>query len=103
MNAPPDCNCLQWPPGSWNYGLLPQTWEDPAHKNEDAGGVFVSLWLLWPPDDVWTSFHAFPFALAVAQAVLASQYALHTTASVVKHLCSRRQPGAVCEDFAIES
>jgi hypothetical protein len=25
-----------------NYGLLPQTWEDPAHKNEDAGGVFVS-------------------------------------------------------------
>lgn len=25
---------------NWNYGLLPQTWEDPAHKNEDAGGVF---------------------------------------------------------------
>lgn len=25
---------------NWNYGMLPQTWEDPAHKNEDAGGVF---------------------------------------------------------------
>ena len=20
---------------NWNYGLLPQTWEDPAHANED--------------------------------------------------------------------
>ena len=27
----------------WNYGLLPQTWEDPAHKAEDIGGVAVSL------------------------------------------------------------
>lgn len=26
---------------NWNYGMLPQTWEDPGHKNEDAGGVFV--------------------------------------------------------------
>lgn len=25
---------------NWNYGFLPQTWEDPAHKNEEAGGVF---------------------------------------------------------------
>jgi inorganic pyrophosphatase len=24
---------------NWNYGLLPQTWEDPAHKNEQLGGV----------------------------------------------------------------
>eukprot|EP00127_Corallochytrium_limacisporum_P002303 Clim_evm91s109 gene=Clim_evmTU91s109 len=21
----------------WNYGAIPQTWEDPAHKNEDTG------------------------------------------------------------------
>ena len=27
---------------NWNYGLLPQTWEDPAHANEECGGVFVS-------------------------------------------------------------
>ena len=26
----------------WNYGMLPQTWEDPASKNAEAGGVFVS-------------------------------------------------------------
>lgn len=26
---------------NWNYGLLPQTWEDPDHKNEDLGGVAV--------------------------------------------------------------
>jgi len=25
---------------NWNYGMLPQTWEDPGHKNEEAGGVF---------------------------------------------------------------
>lgn len=25
---------------NWNYGFLPQTWEDPGHKNEEAGGVF---------------------------------------------------------------
>jgi len=24
---------------NWNYGLLPQNWEDPAHKAEDVGGV----------------------------------------------------------------
>jgi inorganic pyrophosphatase len=24
---------------NWNYGMLPQTWEDPAHKNQDLGGV----------------------------------------------------------------
>jgi hypothetical protein len=27
---------------NWNYGLLPQTWEDPALKNDDLGGVAVS-------------------------------------------------------------
>jgi inorganic pyrophosphatase len=26
---------------NWNYGLLPQTWEDPGHSNEELGGVFV--------------------------------------------------------------
>jgi hypothetical protein len=26
---------------NWNYGLLPQTWEDPAHKAADLGGVAV--------------------------------------------------------------
>ncbi|CAG9463118.1 unnamed protein product [Pedinophyceae sp. YPF-701] len=25
---------------NWNYGLLPQTWEDPKHKNDECGGVF---------------------------------------------------------------
>ena len=25
----------------WNYGMLPQTWEDPAARNDDAGGVYV--------------------------------------------------------------
>lgn len=25
---------------NWNYGFLPQTWEDPAHKNDECGGVF---------------------------------------------------------------
>lgn len=25
---------------NWNYGMLPQTWEDPSHKNEQIGGVF---------------------------------------------------------------
>lgn len=24
---------------NWNYGLLPQTWEDPDHKNADLDGV----------------------------------------------------------------
>ncbi|EIE23360.1 inorganic pyrophosphatase precursor [Coccomyxa subellipsoidea C-169] len=24
---------------NWNYGMLPQTWEDPAHKAQDIGGV----------------------------------------------------------------
>lgn len=26
---------------NWNYGLLPQTWEDPAHKAEALDGVAV--------------------------------------------------------------
>jgi len=24
---------------NWNYGMLPQTWEDPAHTNSEVGGV----------------------------------------------------------------
>ena len=24
---------------NWNYGFLPQTWEDPNEKNDDCGGV----------------------------------------------------------------
>jgi inorganic pyrophosphatase len=24
---------------TWNYGFLPQTWEDPAHLNEEAGNA----------------------------------------------------------------
>ena len=24
---------------NWNYGLVPQTWEDPEHTNEEAGGA----------------------------------------------------------------
>lgn len=27
---------------NWNYGLLPQTWEDPGHKNAELDGVAVS-------------------------------------------------------------
>lgn len=32
---------------NWNYGLLPQTWEDPAHTNADvdaAVGVHSVVW-----------------------------------------------------------
>ncbi|KAJ7566714.1 hypothetical protein O6H91_02G115600 [Diphasiastrum complanatum] len=25
---------------NWNYGLLPQTWEDPTHANSDVEGAF---------------------------------------------------------------
>lgn len=25
---------------NWNYGLLPQTWEDPSHSNSEVGGAF---------------------------------------------------------------
>ena len=31
---------------NWNYGLLPQTWEDPGHRNQEAGDVFVRRPLL---------------------------------------------------------
>lgn len=24
---------------NWNYGLLPQTWEDPDHQDSELGGV----------------------------------------------------------------
>lgn len=26
----------------WNYGMLPRTWEDPEHKNDNLGGILVS-------------------------------------------------------------
>ncbi|KAK9789233.1 hypothetical protein WJX73_007750 [Symbiochloris irregularis] len=26
-------------PINWNYGMLPQTWEDPSHSNDDLGGI----------------------------------------------------------------
>ncbi|KAF3550314.1 hypothetical protein DY000_02000409 [Brassica cretica] len=25
---------------NWNYGLLPQTWEDPSHANVEVEGAF---------------------------------------------------------------
>lgn len=25
---------------NWNYGLLPQTWEDPSHANPEVEGAF---------------------------------------------------------------
>jgi inorganic pyrophosphatase len=28
---------------NWNYGMLPQTWEDPAHKNPELDDVAVSI------------------------------------------------------------
>ena len=34
----------------WNYGMLPQTWEDPEHRSEELGGIAVSttvgIWAL---------------------------------------------------------
>ena len=33
---------------NWNYGLLPQTWEDPGHRNQEAGDVFVRAMTLDP-------------------------------------------------------
>ena len=27
---------------NWNYGMLPRTWENPEHRNEELGGVAVS-------------------------------------------------------------
>ena len=29
-------------PINWNYGLLPQTWEDPSHETKDLPGINVS-------------------------------------------------------------
>lgn len=26
---------------NWNYGMLPQTWEDPSHTDADLGGITV--------------------------------------------------------------
>ena len=31
---------------NWNYGMLPQTWEDPDHKNPDCFNAGVSLILI---------------------------------------------------------
>ncbi len=31
---------------NWNYGMLPQTWEDPAHKNAECFGAGVGAGLL---------------------------------------------------------
>lgn len=28
-------------PINWNYGMLPQTWEDPSHSNDELGGITV--------------------------------------------------------------
>ena len=28
---------------NWNYGMLPQTWEDPAHKNPELDDVAVRI------------------------------------------------------------
>jgi hypothetical protein len=28
---------------NWNYGMLPQTWEDPAHKNAECFGAGVGV------------------------------------------------------------
>ena len=28
---------------NWNYGLLPQTWEDPSHESKDLPGINVSI------------------------------------------------------------
>ena len=33
-------------PINWNYGLLPQTWEDPSHESKDLPGINVILSLL---------------------------------------------------------
>lgn len=33
--------------------MLPQTWEDPASKNDEAGGVFVSAFHLKKGDVRW--------------------------------------------------
>ena len=32
----------------WNYGMLPQTWEDPEQRNDEAGGVCVRS-IHYPP------------------------------------------------------
>ena len=45
---------------NWNYGLLPQTWEDPAHANKECDAA-VSSWVLgwellgagWEPVGSW--------------------------------------------------
>ena len=29
---------------NWNYGMLPQTWEDPAHASKDLAGINVRDW-----------------------------------------------------------
>ena len=31
---------------NWNYGMLPQTWEDPAHESKDLAGIKVGSLIL---------------------------------------------------------
>lgn len=31
------CNCFPHHGYIWNYGALPQTWEDPGHTDSDTG------------------------------------------------------------------
>ena len=38
----------------WNYGMLPQTWEDPEHKSEELGGIAVRLLPLYKHTAVQT-------------------------------------------------
>jgi hypothetical protein len=68
---------------NWNYGLLPQTWEDPSHKNEDLGGVAVRALCM-------------PFALAVVLQPLLHQVQCCATCDV----CCGLQVMLGCLEFA---
>ena len=46
----------------WNYGMLPQTWEDPEHKSEELGGVAVSDVLTKSPCSIQTQTAAACYA-----------------------------------------
>lgn len=41
---------------NWNYGLLPQTWEDPSFANSEVEGAFGDN------DPGITAVHSFTFA-----------------------------------------
>ena len=59
---------------NWNYGLLPQTWEDPSFANSEVGGAFgdndpglsviplVYSFELWPSQYNCSFFHLFKFS-----------------------------------------